>query len=340
MFTNNVFLWNTNANLFFTVFIIGMNVTNNISTYNYSNHVNSPAFGKGGKPITLQYVIEKRSYLLPERVRTIVNELLKQSNVELPSLIEVHKIAYAPLMACKTLDDAKKLFPEFEKVKDEVEFVRDTVYSKNFKSKTDDKFSLDMLKKFWAELKTKDDIAYDLHMKGRNSLDWALKNINFVSFPSNYKTLLKASDEVGNREITSKTKKWNAEHPELVKKHNKIAAQGCKTPEYRETQSKRMITYDKQNPQRREKISKYAKRVWELCPDVKAAMANFAKTESAYLRGLITKKCRGELLTDTEAKYMQAFFKRFWRAYPECRNSYAKARAIASMEIRAGKLLD
>lgn len=318
-----------------------MKVTNNnIAAYNYSKQTNSPSFGKGGKPITLQYVIENRSYLLPERIRAIVTELMKQSNVTLPSLLEVHKITYAPLMACKTLEDAKKMFPEFATVKDKVEFTRDSVYSERYLERTQENFGLDMLKKFWAELKTKDSMANELGMKGRNSLQWALDKIGFVSYSSNYKTLLKASDEAGNREIAAKTKAWNSEHPNAVKAHNKIAAQGCKTPEYRAAQSQRIRKYDAQNPARRAKISEYTKRVWELCPDVKEAMAEFAKNESAYLRGLITKKCRGEILSAEESKFVQAFYKRFWRANPECKYSYARARAIASMEIRAGKVLD
>lgn len=318
-----------------------MKVTNNnIAAYNYSKQTSQPSFGKGGKPITLQYVIENRSYLLPERIRAIVTELMKQSNINMPSLLEVHQITYAPLMACKTLEDAKKLFPEFSAVKDKVEFTRDSVYSERYLERTQENFGLDMLKKFWAELKTKDSMANELGMKGRNSLQWALDKIGFVSYSPNYKTLLKASDEAGNREIASKTKAWNAEHPNAVKAHNKIAAQGCKTPEYRAAQSQRIRKYDAQNPARRAKISAYSKRVWELCPDVKEAMANFAKNESAYLRGLVTKKCRGEILSAEESRIVQSFYKRFWRANPECKYSYARARAIASMEIRAGKVLD
>ena len=337
MFTKYSFLYSIRANYIFTGFRICMKVTNN-NTYNYSKPIEKPAFGKGGKPITLQYVIEKRSYLLPERVRIAVDELLKDSAIKLPSLLEVHKITYAPLMACKTLEDAKELYPEFNSVKDSVEFSRDTVYSERFKERTDDNFPLEMLKKFWAELKTKDAMANDLGMKSRNSLQWALDKIGFVSYAPNYKILLKASDEAGNREIMMKTKIWNSEHPEEVQLRNKVAAQGCTTPEYRAAQSKRVQDYDVQNPERKEKISRYAKRVWELCPDVKEAMANFAQNESKYVRSLIVKKCRGGLLSEDESKTIQSFFKRFWRANPECKESYTRARAIASMELRAQEI--
>lgn len=317
-----------------------MNVTNNISSYNYSKPANSIVFGKGGKPITLEYVMEHRSYLLPERIRTTVTELMKQSNIELPSLLEVHRIAYAPLMACKTLEEAKKLFPEFEDMKDKVEYVRNSAHADKFKDSSKANFSLNMLQQFWAELRTKESMANSMGIKSRASFQWALDKIGFVSYSSDYRVLLNASDEAGNRNIAEKTKAWNAEHPDLVKKHNKIAAQGCKTSEYRAAQSKRMIKYDEQNPERRAKISSYTKRVWELCPEVREAMVNFSKNESAYLRGLIAKKCRGEVLSEVESKTVQAFFKRFWRSNPELRNLYAKARAIASMEIRAPKVLD
>ena len=156
-----------------------------------------------------------------------------------------------------------------------------------------------------------------------------------MSYKPNYLTLLRASDEEGNKNIADKTRAWNSMHPDLVKIHNKKAAQGCKTPEYKRAQAERMIVYDRENPERREKISRYTKRVWELCPNIKDAMAAFAQKQPAYVRNVIMKKIQGQFLTETESRIGQMFFKRFWRANPELKKDYARARAIASMELRA-----
>ena len=193
-----------------------------ISSINYFNLVNynkpyyQPTFEAGGKPIGLQYVLEKRSNLLPERVLAKAKEALSTSSTTMPSLMELHLSIYSPLLTCKTLAEAQEIFPEFSAMTQEVKFERNSRYAKEFYSRTDESFALKMLQKFWAELKTKDDIAQEFGMLNRNSLEWPLKQIGFVSFKPNYKTLLLASDEKGNQEIASKTTAWNALHPDLM----------------------------------------------------------------------------------------------------------------------------
>lgn len=305
-----------------------------ISSINYFNLVNynkpyyQPTFEAGGKPIGLQYVLEKRSNLLPERVLAKAKEALKASSTTVPSLMELHLSIYAPLLTCKTLAEAQEIFPEFSAMTQEVKFERNSRYAKEFYSRTDESFALKMLQKFWAELKTKDDIAQEFGMLNRNSLEWPLKQIGFVSFKPNYKTLLLASDEKGNQEIASKTTAWNALHPDLMYAKNKHAAQGCKTKEYREAQSQRMKDYDKEHPERREKISVSGKEAWAKCPEVRKAMSDFAAKENSYVRSVMKKRFTGQPMSDKDVRISKGFFKRFWQAHPELKAVYAESKKI------------
>lgn len=300
--------------------------TFNIQNNNYKN--TQPTFEAGGKPITLQYILEKRSNLLPERVLQAVKAELAKGSSKTRSLLEIHRAIYEPILKYTSLEALKEdaAFPEFKDIKPFVLFERNTRYAKEFKERTDKNFVLNMIQEYWGNLKTKDEIAQSFGMKNRNSLEWALKQIDFVSFPPNYRTLLKSSDEEGNREIASKTSAWNALHPDLMYARNKHAAQGCKTEEYRKAQAQRMKEYDKEHPERREKISISGKEAWAKCPEVRQAMSEFAAQSSSFLRHIVMKRFSGVKLTNKEDRISRGFFKRFWQTHPELKAVYAEAK--------------
>lgn len=293
---------------------------------NFQTQNNNITFGHSGQPITLKYAVEKRGYLIPERVLNEAKKLLAKSEQETKSLLEIHKEIYRPLLECKTLEEAQKLFPEFKEMKLSVVFERNTRYAKEFKEKTDKNFALKMLQEFWANLKTKEEIAKELGMTNRTSLAWPLEQIRFVSYKPNYKTLLRASDVEGNRVIASKTTAWNAAHPDLMYAHNKKAAQACKTEKYRAEQRDRMFEYDKNNPERREKIAKSSQETWDKCPEIRKAMSEYAKTYPSYVKQIFNKQRQGRKLTDKENRVYKSFFKNFWLKHPEFKQAYANAR--------------
>lgn len=300
--------------------------TFNIQNNNYKN--TQPTFEAGGKPITLQYILEKRSNLLPERVLQAVKAELAKGSSKTRSLLEIHRAIYEPILKYTSLEALKEdtAFPEFKDIKPFVLFERNTRYAKEFKERTDKNFVLNMIQEYWGNLKSKDEIAQSFGMKNRNSLEWALKQIDFVSFPPNYRTLLRSSDEAGNREIASKTSAWNALHPDLMYARNKHAAQGCKTEEYRKAQAQRMKEYDKEHPERREKISISGKESWAKCPEVRQAMSEFAAQSSSFLRHIVMKRFSGVKLTNKEDRISRGFFKRFWQTHPELKAVYAEAK--------------
>lgn len=287
---------------------------------------NNPTFEAKGKPLTLEYIVENHEKLLPERVLNAVKNVLKEKINPLPSLKEIHTEVYKPLLECMTLSQAKFIFPEFRKINDEVVFEHNSARAKNFKEHVGDNFPLKMLQEYWAKFRNKDDIAKDFGLNSRSSIDWALKNIEFVCYDKNYKTLVKASDEIGNRSMASKTKAWNASHQEEMYARNKKAAQSCKTEEFRKEQSERMKKYDEKHPERREKIAKSSKDAWDLCPEIKEAMKEYTKTLPTYIRGVLKKDHNHIPLTTNEIKIKMGFFKGFWEKYPEFKEQFKKAR--------------
>lgn len=305
-----------------------INCIQNYSFYNQNNFNKSLSFEASGKPLTLKYVVEKRSNLLPTRILDSAKKCLLDSSLKNKSLLALHKEIYAPLLECKTLQEVKSLYPEFENITDEIKFKRPkSIYAKLFMERTENEnFALKMLQEIWANLKNKDEIALDLGMNSRSSLEWALGQINFVPLSSSYKKLLLASDVEGNKAIADKTTAWNSLHPDLMYAHNKKAAQGCKTEEYREAQSKRIKEYDNEHPERREKISITLKKGWQKCPEVRKAMSEFSKNESYFLKNALGKKTANKKLTEGEKRAIASFYKRFWDAHPELKAVYSEAR--------------
>lgn len=287
----------------------------------------SPRFDGRGKPIDLVYIINKRKELLPQRIAEAAEKLVVESKENLPSLMELHKATYAPLLECNTMLEVHALFPEFKDVKDDVFFAKESVYKRNFESNSGgEHFGLRMLQNYWAKLMTKEEIAKDLNLKSRGSLDWSLKNIGFVGFPPNYNVLLRASDEEGNKLIAQKTTAWNALHPDLMYAKNKHAAQFCKTEEYRTAQAKRIKDYDKEHPERIEKITQNIQEAWDSCPEIKEALRIFTVNKPSYVKRVLSKACAGRKLNDTENRIRSGFYKEFWDTHPEMKEIFAEAK--------------
>ncbi len=280
-----------------------------INPFNYNKSLSTPAFEGRGKPIGLRYIVEKRSNLLPEIILEQASQIVARGKENMPSLKELHLKRYAPLLDMKSMDEVRQNYPEFVGIADSVSFERNGAFKNRFEEKTKGmNFPLKMLQELWGKLRTKDEVAQELGFKSRSSIEWALNQIGFVYFPHNYRTLVKSSDEAGNREIAQKTEAYNASHIEEMYTRNKHAAQFCKTPEYRAAQSARMKEHDIQNPERIEKIRKFNLRVNEVAPELGEAMSVFAQDESAFSRLVIQKSERGEKLSHIEERVHRAFW--------------------------------
>lgn len=235
------------------------------SPYNAANF--RPISFAGRKVIDLSYVLKNRSHLLPERVLEKVQEIVVSKPQKMPTLKEVHEKIYAPLLECKTLEEAQKLFPEFTDIKEaNISFKRITGNIRKLQEsgRLEDKFSLKMLQGLWANLKSQDEIAKEMGLGGRTSLTWVLQKIGFVNYNTNYKTLLMSSDPEKRAVIAAKTTAWNALHPDLMRARNKHAAQYMKKAENRAAQSDRMKKHFEEHPERREQVSRTSKEYWSV----------------------------------------------------------------------------
>lgn len=296
------------------------------SIQNYQNRKIEPSFSAKGKPISLEYIVDKKSQFLPTRVLNTAKKILKTKDKANISLYDLHKSIYAPLLDCKTLDEAKKIFPEFSLLKEKVDFKRESIYTRTFRERTDENFVLDTLKDYWARLKDFEEIAHKYNMPSRTTLQRPLELVHFPTYVNGYKMLLKASDAEGNKSIAAKTTAWNSLHPDLMRKRNKHAAQFCKKNEFREAQSKRVKEYDAAHPERREKISKSLKQAWDNCPEIKDAMSDSIKKEPPIIARAIIKQRKGLYLTELEKRIANSFYKRFWDSHPELKKMFSDAR--------------
>ena len=312
-----------------------MQIYSNYHTYQTIS--DSPSFG-AAKDITLKYVVSKYPHILPERVfeaaKQIINSVPKAKR---PTLYELHLELYKGLLECKTLDEARNMFPEFREVLDASIFKHSrSKHLKNLTVPLED-LSLTILQRYYGKLKPQHEIARELGFVNKNGFDWLKDKIRFVTFKKNYLTLLYSSDETKNKIIAQKTRNFNQRYPERMYAHNKQAAQSNKSEIYRKNQSQRIKQYDLQNPERKEKIGKFTREVWSRLPHIKLAISK----EMAHFPGmgkLIPKYINHEQYNDTEKRINKKFFKYFWKKYPEYKKEFAQMCKKVSQERKNKKI--
>ena len=174
-------------------------------------------------------------------------------------------------------------------------------------------------------------IAKELGLENKSAFDWLKDKIRFVPFKKNYLTLVYSSDETKNAIIAEKTRLYNRKHPEQMYEHNRQAAQANKSEAYRKAQSERIKQYDSENPERRQKISRFSKEVWNRLPHIKREisreMARFPNMDR-----IIAKRLKHEPFTEMEKKMNRGFFKKFWEKFPEYREEYNQMKKLVSQE--------
>ncbi len=261
--------------------------------YNYNNDLalqkkaSYTNFQAKGQPLKLQYIVENRDYALPKRVLEEAKKILSQNTSGvLPSLLQIHKEVYAPLLRCKTLDEAKALYPEFSEVKEEIIFIKNNHYKRDFEERTaGENFALKMLKDYWGRLKTLREISQEYGMRNRISLEWPLEQINFPKFHNKYKNILLASDREGTKVL-----------------------------------AKRVQDSDLADNSRKEKISASLYERWENNFEVRQAMSDFASEQGPGYRKMLDKVYAKKPLSDVEERMNKGFFKRFWEKYPHLKS--------------------
>ena len=103
----------------------------NSNLYNVNVSAKRQNFG-AAKDINLKYIYNEHFDLLPKRIQTAVAELVKAGKFDFITLLDLHKEKYAPLLDCKTLDEARILFPEFREVLDAEMLKNDKHWKKHY----------------------------------------------------------------------------------------------------------------------------------------------------------------------------------------------------------------
>ena len=168
----------------------------NISLVSYpSNYYLRIAFGKKLKNSELTDKIGRENFPSPKIAEMFESQPKK-------SLYEVHKEYYAPLLDCKTLDEAKELYPEFEDVIDAKDininkFRKDNTFNKikngEIRGISLNDLSLELLKKQYGEVKSTkhEDCYFGIN---NTTMDKMFKELNIKKLNRTYYYVLAGSN--------------------------------------------------------------------------------------------------------------------------------------------------
>lgn len=275
-----------------------MKIQNNYANYNLcnmQNPVTRQGFG-AAKDINLKYICRAHFNVLPKRIQTEVEKLVKSGKHDRITLYDLHKEQYAELLDCETLEAARNKFPEFREVLDARAVIKHK--SPNIKKIMEkvplEDLSLYLLKERWGNLKTLDEIAHDLGLKNRVGIAWLKDKIQMPDFCKNYTTLLRASDEAYNGVIAAKTKAYNAAHyGAVVERNQRLASENIELNRY---------------------ISQEA---WNRLPHIREALSEISRT--------VPKENRFATLWATYPEYAKEYAEMKSQIAAEIRGSYKKS---------------
>lgn len=249
------------------------------------------SFG-AAKDINLKYIYQNHYDVLPKRIQDSVKELVQAGKHDSTTLYDLHKEKYAPLLECKTLDDVRNEFIEFREVLDASVVVKrpNTANIKKMRETVElEDLSLYLLKERWGKLKSLDEIAKDFGLKSRNQIAWFMDKLQIPTFPKNYTTLLRSSDESLNEVIASKTRAYNsANYDAVVEKNRRLSA------ENRDLNSYILQEAWDRSPHIKEALSEISKTVpvenrfavlWSRYPEYAKELAEIKSQIAAELRG-------------------------------------------------------
>ena len=159
-------------------------------------------------------------------------------------LYDVHKEYYVPLLECKTLDEAKELYPEFEYVIDSKDININTlkcncslvkIAKGRIKDANLETLSLDLLKKYYAELIGLNN-KEDYYGLSHNALNDLFKQLCIPLFNKNYGAILIRSNPIIEEKRNQAKMKYNAsqEGQETIKRARKKQLETINSPEGQE----------------------------------------------------------------------------------------------------------
>ncbi len=269
-------------------------------------------------------------------------------------IVQLHRQYYSNLLNCETLEDAKKLYPEFNDVVDAKTLnlsrkppnnVFCQIKNGNIKGFETDSLSLMMLKKYYAELipvnvdyiKEKFGISYtafntlidtlNLSMDKRylkllglkmraNSMQsaWTTESMQ-VKRADTFKKTVSTPEYKQKASIASK-KRW--ENPEYRKNLTEKIREARRSPEGRAktAQITKQLWQDEEYQKKMKINNKAATLAWELHPYAKQVYKEIAK-EFPELKGALEARRKGLAITDRQSRVLSQYYKTCMERYPD-----------------------
>lgn len=284
-----------------------------------------PMFGSAAD-LNLKYILKNHSSELPISMAKMMRGLCELDLNKLPTFQELHNYVYKNLQNAKSLEEVKKLYPEFKDVIDLKDYK--TNHSKAIRDIKDrmplEGFTLDFIQKLYAP-STMEDLVKFYGVKNRSSLTYLAESLGIKKLSKTYLQLYKLSNEVENERFAKQAQSY-VRTPEARAKCNERAAAAHRTPEYRAKKRQEMKDFYKRNPQVAEKTAKISKMTWDNCPEVKAAFAEYRAHLDPSTKRILSKGLVGEKMSDFERRVFGGAMKEFWESHPQMRNIYQQRR--------------
>ena len=305
----------------------------------------------------LDKLAEKKSDVYPPQIREWAGIILEEGNKTKETLISIHKKFYESLKDCFTLGEAKLKFPEFKdvipagKVKaQEGSFIDDFQKGKLEYFDTDEDLSLQLLKLYWGEGFSLNDLR---RYSGGKSLSHTLKKLNIPTVDRTYGHVLKLSDPEYNERLTKEmTEKRlasldrkaqeNDDEPVFIKRgplseeHKKHISEGLikyyqQNPEAIYNLSERQRKFYEENPDRARILSRVTTKAWYIfgADKIKAAMSAFMKKHG--VKTFDTSKLETPLSISKEESRT---LKQFWAENEWARKSFSRNMTYAWKKVK------
>lgn len=305
----------------------------------------------------LDKLAQKKSNVYPPQIREWAGIILEEGNKARETLINIHKKFYESLKDCFSLDEVKKKFPEF----------KDVIPSKNIKSQegsfiddfqkgkleyfdTEEDLSLQLLKLYWGEGFSINDMRK--YADGKD-ISYAMKKLNIPLTDRTYGKVLKLSDPEYNARLTKemtakrlealdrKTQEATGE-PVFIKRgpmseeHKKHISEGLlryyeQNPEAVYNLSERQKEFYRENPERAKIMRRVTTKAWHIfgADRIKDAMSAFMKKNGIHT--FSSSKLENPLEFTKEES---AMMKKFWASNDWARKSYSKNMTYAWKKVK------
>jgi len=307
------------------------------------------------KMISLEEQLERiEESALPERIQGNVRKELEQGSKK--NLCSIHRETYAPLLECRTLDEAKALFPEFQDVidaKDLEESLMSSTMKRIKKGKIEgvkiEDLSLELLKSHYGRGLSPSHYKEAFFGLSKETIFRMLELLNIKRLDGKYLFLVNSSspekraknsaawtkekraarsleaikewdDEEKRKTLSKKKKQYYKDHPEAAEAHSKRLTGRTETPEHKANISRGVKRYRDNHPE----VTAVQRQAWAEHNDITRKMSEIAKKHFPHLGQILAKRRSGEPLTQNDIDYEKCYYGVCEREIPGFRTIVAR----------------